>query len=869
MRKIFTSMRFHLLWLILLAIVPTLGLLVFTGARQREAEMVQAREDARALSHTAVNSLDTMVESTRQTLIFISTFPSVIGKEVDHCSIVLANLLEVSDQYLNIGVADLNGDIFCSGVPMTETVNISDRGYFLRAVMFKQFSVGEFQTSRTTGKPSLNFGYPYFNEDGRLEGVVFAAMDLDWFNDFTTATEAPQGAELLIVDQGGLILATNLNPTERVGKNMPEKEFLFKVTNLDESETIELTGADGVERLYSNLVIGNSAAGKVFVVVGLPLAQIYEESTRSTQTNLIGLLIVAAIAFGTTWIFAEFGIVRRLTRLLEVAREITAGNLSVRSNIHVGKSELSQLVVAVDAMAENLQIKARINEEREKLLDASNDAIFMRDLHGYARTWNRGAEAMFGYSEQEVKGRHLPSILRTIFPKQISEIEDECLRDGRWAGELLHFRKDDSSVITSSRYATLLDDDRAPYAIMESHTDIGQLKQADADRMAREIAEKASQAKSEFLGKMSHELRTPLNAILGFGQLLEMDEMPPDQHQSVKYILKSGRHLLDLINEILDIARIEAGRISLSLEPIRVEDAVHEAMDLIRPLADARDIRMFLKIPSSTDVYVMADAQRFKQVLLNLLSNAVKYNRYGGSIVITGSLTMSGALRLDMRDEGPGIPSEKMERLFQPFDRLGLTDEDQQGTGLGLMLSRGLIEAMNGRLWAESEVGNGTLMRMELPLVTEELKENLMAEVDEYLQNNHQENNGVVLYIEDNLANIKLVEAILSRIPMVKLVTAMQGHLAMDMAREHLPDLILLDVHLPDMNGADLLATLKQEPETKEIPVIVISADATSTQVHRLMELGARKYLTKPIVVKEFIDVINEALTAPKDKADE
>lgn len=144
-----------------------------------------------------------------------------------------------------------------------------------------------------------------------------------------------------------------------------------------------------------------------------------------------------------------------------------------------------------------------------------------------------------------------------------------------------------------------------------------------------------------------------------------------------------------------------------------------------------------------------------------------------------------------------------------------------------------------------------------------------MAEVDEYLQNNHQENNGVVLYIEDNLANIKLVEAILSRIPMVKLVTAMQGHLAMDMAREHLPDLILLDVHLPDMNGADLLATLKQEPETKEIPVIVISADATSTQVHRLMELGARKYLTKPIVVKEFIDVINEALTAPKDKADE
>lgn len=862
-------MRFHLLGLILLAIIPTFGLLIFTGLRQREAEIAHAREDAWVLSNIVSQSLDTMVESTRQMLVFISTFPSVRTPDLEHCTNVLSNFLEVSDQYTNIGVADANGDIFCNSIPMTEPVNIADRGYFRRAVMFKEFSVGEFQIGRITHKPSLNFGYPYFNEDGQLLGVAFAALDLNWFEDFFKVIEAPSGTELLIVDQSGLILATNIDSEKRVGEQLKDTEFLYAVINLKEHETIELTGSDYIKRLYSNLVIGNSEAGKVFVVVGLPLAQIYAESTLITRTNLIGLLIVAMIAFGSAWIFAEFGIVRRLTRLLEVAREISAGNLSVRSNIQVGKSELSQLIVAVDGMAENLQARARINEEREKLLDASNDAIFMRDLHGYARTWNRGAEAMFGYGEQEVKGRHLPSILRTIFPKQISEIEEECLRDGRWTGELIHFRKDDSSVITSSRYAAMVDDDRSLYAIMESHTDIGQLKQANADRMAREIAEKASQAKSEFLGRMSHELRTPLNAILGFGQLLEMDEMAPDQRQSVNYILKSGRHLLDLINEILDIARIEAGRISLSLEPIRLEDAVNEAMDLIRPLADARDIRMFLKIPSSTDVYVMADAQRLKQVFLNLLSNAVKYNRYGGTIVITGSLTVSGDLRLDMRDEGPGIPADKMERLFQPFDRLGLTDKDQQGTGLGLMLSRGLIEAMNGRLWAESEEGNGTLMRLELPLVTEELKENLMAEVDEYLKNTHQENNGVVLYIEDNLANIKLVEAILSRIPMVKLVTAMQGHLAMDMAREHLPDLILLDVHLPDMNGAELLAMLKQEPETRKIPVIVISADATNIQVHKFMDLGAEKYLTKPIVVKEFIDVISEALNKPKDKADE
>lgn len=862
-------MRFYMIGLLLMGILPIFGLLLFTSIRQREAEILHAKDTAWSISHTVVHSLDTMVGSTRQMLITISSLRGLRIGEVEHCNEIAANILNQSDLYLNLGAADLDGDIFCSGVPMTSPVNISDRAYFQKSVLYENFSVGEFQISRTTGKPSLNFGYPFYSENGQLAGVSFAALDLNWLNDYAENADTPDGTELMIIDQAGLVLADSLVSDSRQGKQIVDQEFLYAVTHLPEKESTELVGEDGTRRLYSNLVIGSSASGKVYVVVGLPLEQIYAESTRNTLTNLIGLLVVSLLAFGATGLFAEFAVLKRLNRLLEVTREISAGNLNVRSNLSTGRSELSELVVAVDAMAENLQTRARVNEERSKLLDASNDAIFMRDLHGYARTWNGGAEAMFGYSEAEIKGRHLPTILRTTFPRELREIEEECLKSGRWTGELTHFRKDDTSLVTSSRWAILVDEDNGPYAIMESHTDISQIKQAEEDRIAREVAEKANHAKSEFLGRMSHELRTPLNAILGFGQLLEMDELPGDQGQSVRHILKSGRHLLDLINEILDIARIEAGRIDLSLEPVKVEDAVNEVIDMIRPLADAREILMTLKIPSSTDVYVMVDAQRFKQVLLNIFSNAVKYNRYGGTIMVTGSLNVSGYLRLDIKDEGPGISADKMDRLFQPFDRLGLSDADVQGTGLGLVLSRNLIESMNGRLWAESEEGHGTLMRLELPLVTEGLHESLMAEVEEYLENGHQDYHGVIMYVEDNLANIRLVQSIFSRMPVIKLITAMQGSIALELAREHLPDLILLDVHLPDMNGADLLSSLKQDEETRDIPVIIISADATNSQVHKFTELGAQKYLTKPIVIKEFVDVINDALAKLKGKSNE
>jgi len=390
--------------------------------------------------------------------------------------------------------------------------------------------------------------------------------------------------------------------------------------------------------------------------------------------------------------------------------------------------------------------------------------------------------------------------------------------------------------------------------------DVTERKRAEEDRLARETAERANLAKSEFLSRMSHELRTPMNSILGFAQLLKMDELTPDQMDSLEQILKSGRHLLTLINEVLDIARIESGKMSISPEPVQLDEVLHSVVNLIRPLADQRGVSIEMKIPSSRDIFVTSDRQRLTQALLNLLSNGIKYNREGGRLYITASLLVDGFLHLAVRDTGAGIPPEKMNRLFVAFDRLELQPDLVEGTGLGLALSKGLIEAMGGRIGAESVVGEGSTFWIDLQLTTQQKETIVTAEVDDYLKDAPGMKKGLVLYVEDNLSNIQLIEKILARLPDVELISAMQGSLALDLARTHKPALILLDIHLPDMNGDEALRRLRADAETKDIPVVIMSADATHGQIERMLAAGANAYLTKPIDVKEFLTMVGEQL---------
>ena len=367
----------------------------------------------------------------------------------------------------------------------------------------------------------------------------------------------------------------------------------------------------------------------------------------------------------------------------------------------------------------------------------------------------------------------------------------------------------------------------------------------------------ADLAKSEYLSRMSHELRTPLNAILGFAQLLEMDELREDQQESLGYILSAARHLLALINEVLDIAAIEAGRLTLSLEPVWVADVVSETVSLIRPLADQQGI--LLVSPARTcDAHVLGDRQRLKQVLLNLLSNAVKYNRPAGSVHLTCE-HVNGRLRVKVADTGPGIPAEALERLFVPFERLGSEHGTVEGTGLGLPLSKRLADAMGGSLELESIPQQGSTFWVELPLIeapaeaAADLGAAPQPEPEQVEQTGHDL---TVLYIEDNVSNLQLVERVMQRRG-ITLISAMRPQLGLDLAGEHQPDLILLDLHLPDMPGQEVFRRLRANAKTAEIPVVVLSADARPNLISRMLDDGVRAFLTKPLDVKELLELID------------
>jgi PAS domain S-box-containing protein len=515
--------------------------------------------------------------------------------------------------------------------------------------------------------------------------------------------------------------------------------------------------------------------------------------------------------------------------------------------LHTANAELQRARAFLDSLIENIPDMVFVK-----------DAVTLEFLRH-----NRAGEEILGFTRAELVGK----TDRDFFPPEAAEAfiaKDREVLEGRRMVDIPEEPIDTphhGRRILHTKKIPLFDETGAPAYLLGISEDITERKAAeDAVRQARTEAEQANLAKTEFLSRMSHELRTPLNAILGFSQLLDMDELTDEQRESVGYISQAGRHLLALINEVLDISRIEAGQLSISSEPVNLDDILDEVLALIRQPANDRQVTV-TATAAARGTTVQADRQRLKQVILNLLSNAVKYNRDGGTIAVDCVAVGPARVRLSVADTGYGIAAENLARVFRPFDRIGAESGGVEGTGIGLALSKGLVVAMGGTIGLESTVDAGSTFWVELP--TAEAPDAVVDAPGQVESPAAATPGRLILQVEDNASNLRLVERIVARQPGVELITAMEGGVGIQLAHERRPDVILLDLHLPDMPGADVLRRLQTHPDTRAIPVVVLSADATERQITRLTEAGAFGYLTKPLDVAELLRIVDLATTRP------
>jgi PAS domain S-box-containing protein len=473
-----------------------------------------------------------------------------------------------------------------------------------------------------------------------------------------------------------------------------------------------------------------------------------------------------------------------------------------------------------------------------------------------------------GYGAEEVIGKtprilHGPRTERAI----LNGVRTQLEQGKEFNFVAINYRKDGSDFLLGTHISPIRGEDGRV-----THFICFQIDVTERDRVAmllqqsKEEAERANREKSEFLSRMSHELRTPMHAILGFAELLEMEGQGPENAESVTQIIGAGKHLLGLINEVLDIAAVESGKLTLKLDPVGVRATLEETLSLMRPLATRQHIRLELPAGDS-DHWVLSNTQRFKQVLLNLLSNAIKFSRDGGLVVVSCERS-GGCLRVKVADAGGGIPADELAKLFVPFERLGAGSTAVEGAGLGLALSKRLIEAMNGRIGVDSTPGHGSTFWVELPLSQETPAVATTGKADALVPGSSGVPRPAVpitlLYIEDNLSNLRLVEHILARRPGVKLISATHGESGLALARAHLPDLLLVDMDLPDIAGDEVLRQLRADPRTEHIPVVMISADATIANMEQLRSAGASDYLTKPIDVRRFLALIDAFKARPQ-----
>jgi len=801
------------------------------------------------------------------------------GKE--HGRALIDGMVKSYPDYSWIAIVDRDGIVKTGTNGMLEGQSVAERPWFPEGLkgpfvgdVHEAVLLGKLLGTAANNQPwrFVDFSLPLTGPDGEVIGVFGAHLNWEWAKDLLHEFESQSQTktsqvrevhrEVLILDKNGLVL---YGPDALLGSR-------FEVPSAGAQQ-----GTWKVEDQWL-LAAAPSLGYRDFKGLGwtIVLRESLDDILVPAHQMRSAILAWSLPTFVIFLIFATL-IGRWIAHPLEKL-STAAGEGHFLPIVNGGYHEIVQLNDALRGMIWRLEdskeqverdVRARTAEIKHltEALDA-HAIVCMADAAGNITYANEKFCSISGYSSEELMGK-TPGLLKSgvheiAFYKNLWHTISS---GATWQGQICNRHKNGDfywvqSTITPTRTST--ESTHRYISICTDITDV--IREQEARRIAEMEADRANRAKSEFLSNMSHELRTPMNSILGFAQILDSSKKHPldeKQKEHVRQILRGGEHLLDLINEVLDLARIEAGKLSLSIESIEVTALLDECLSVVHGQAQQRGITLVTPWSGQPGLFfVQADRLRLKQILLNLLSNAIKYNRSNEKVTVTITSVADHRIRITVQDNGLGIPADQQKDLFKPFNRLGAESSEIEGTGIGLTISQNLAQAMNGTLSFSSQPGQGSSFWIELPQA-------IPASHNGELESQHKTNlpspitEGVVrkiLYIEDNPSNIKLLESLIEDIEGLEMVALPNAELGLDFAEREQPDIILIDINLPGINGIEAMRHLRLNPKTEAIPVLALSADAMPTTIRKAQEAGCLEYLTKPIDIARLQTAIHEAI---------
>jgi len=713
-------------------------------------------------------------------------------------------------------------------------------------------------------------GKPY-----NLEEVVKQAQALTQVNAYDKAAiYAWTGASLLGAKRL-LAVDDSITYLQELASQLREEDYVVILARSGE-EALELLVTEQIDGILLDLIMPGLSGQETCKRIkqqatwrDIPLIMLTAHDDRDVMIECINAGADDYIAKS-----ADFEVLKVRLRAHLRRKHFEDENHRIREKLVRSETEAT---ARIQIEAEQLKLDQRLRDQQfytRSLIESNIDALMTTDPAGIITDVNKQMEALTGSTRDELIGSPFKSYFTD--PARAEAGIKLVLSDKKVTDyELTARARDGKKTVVSYNATTFHDRDRTLQGVFGVARDVTERKRFEQAlqetnvemESAKSAAEKANLAKSDFLSAMSHELRSPLNAILGFSQLMDTASPPPSdsQKESITQILLAGWHLLKLINEILDLSVVESGKVSLSLEPVAVYEVLSECQAMMEAQAQQRGIVMtFPQFEQPS--FVWADQTRLKQIVINLLSNAIKYNRASGQVNVDCSVMSSDRIRISFKDTGAGLTPEKMAQLFQPFNRLGQEAGSVAGTGIGLVLTKRLVELMGGVMGADSTVGVGSVFWVELRstpapelrvIAPEHSAPKLAMRPIDAPQK-------ILLYIEDNPANMRLVERLIDRRTDIKLLKAVDGLQGIALARASLPDVILMDINLPGISGIDALKVLREDAATAHIPVVAISANAMTRDIEVGRQLGFFRYLTKPIVVEEFMTTLDLALRLNK-----